>query len=152
MAFENIEVGSLKSALIECKNSLKYDTSNSLKETILNSSVWQCRAQGNLKNALIKLTEERYKELEDKIESYIGITSLIEKYKKLEEKNKELQAKNDELSKHLYRKVKKYFLNIEYYEDELDFAVLDEINANKEIIRKNKEEMDNIEKRVLGSI
>ena len=62
MAFENIDVGKLRSALNECKSSLNYSTSKSLAGSIANSSIWQSSAQGNLKNALSKLIDERYKE------------------------------------------------------------------------------------------
>lgn len=152
MAFENIDVGKLRSALNECKSSLNYSASKSLVGSIANSSIWQSSAQGNLKNALSKLTDERYKELEDKIDSYLGVTSLIEKYKDLEKKNNNLQSEIDNLYKNLYKKVERKFLGLIYYEDVLDVSVLDSINAKKDEIKENKIEMDKLNAQVSGSI
>lgn len=152
MAFENIDVGKLRSALNECKSSLNYSTSKSLAGSIANSSIWQSSAQGNLKNALSKLIDERYKELEDKIDSYLGVASLIEKYKDLEKKNNNLQSEIDNLYKNLYKKVERKFLGLIYYEDVLDVSVLDSINAKKDEIKENKIEMDKLNVQVSGSI
>lgn len=152
MAFENIDVGKLRSALNECKSSLNYSASKSLVGSIANSSIWQSSAQGNLKNALSKLTDERYKELEDKIDSYLGVASLIEKYKDLEKKNNNLQSEIDNLYKNLYKKVERKFLGLIYYEDVLDVSVLDSINAKKDEIKENKIEMDKLNAQVSGSI
>lgn len=152
MAFENIDVGKLRSALNECKSSLNYSASKSLVGSIANSSIWQSSAQGNLKNALSKLTDERYKELEDKIDSYLGVASLIEKYKDLEKKNNNLQSEIDNLYKNLYKKVERKFLGLIYCEDVLDVSVLDSINAKKDEIKENKIEMDKLNAQVSGSI
>ena len=152
MAFENVDVGQLRSSLNDCKNSLKYSTSQSLTKGITNSSVWQSSAQENLKKALSKLTDERYKELEDKIDSYLGIASLIESYKELEKNNIDLQSEIDNLYKNLYKKEERKFLGIVYYDEVLDISVLDTINAKKDEIKTNKEKMEEIVNQVNGTI
>ena len=51
MAFENVDVARLKKALIECKNSINYKTSEDLINSISNDSVWISSSQKNLKDA-----------------------------------------------------------------------------------------------------
>lgn len=152
MAFENIDVGKLKSALNECKSSLNYGTSKSLAGSIANSSAWQSSAQGNLKNALSKLTDERYKELEDKIDSYLGVASLIEKYKDLEKKNNDLQSEIEGLNKILYKKKPYKFFGKTLYQRVVDQSVLNSINAKNQEIKENKIEMDSLNAQVSGSM
>ena len=59
MAFENVNVSSLKSALTQCKNSINHSMSDELINNISNTSVWQTSAQINLKNALTNFKNER---------------------------------------------------------------------------------------------
>lgn len=87
MAFENVDVNSLKSALTSCKNSINYTKTNQLIGAISSPSIWQGQAQNNLKQALVKLRDVRYKELENKLNSYISVVSMIEQYKNLENQN-----------------------------------------------------------------
>ena len=54
MAFENVDVSSLRNALTQCKNSINHSTTNELMNNISNTSVWQASAQANLKKALTK--------------------------------------------------------------------------------------------------
>ena len=79
MAFENVDVSSLRNALTQCKNSINHSTTNELMNNISNTSVWQASDQANLKKALTKLENERYKNLEDKINSLLNPQKIEEK-------------------------------------------------------------------------
>ncbi len=102
MAFDNINVSSLKNALVQCKNSIDYSTTEELINNISNTSIWQSSSQTNLKNALIKLKDERYQELEEKINNYLEATSYIERYQDLEKENVSLNREYSSLSRKLY--------------------------------------------------
>lgn len=102
MAFENINVSSLKNALMSCKNSLNHSVSRNLIGEISNSSVWQSDSRNVLKQALEKLNNVRYKELEDKIDIYLNATSYIEEYKALQDEIKRLEVEYARLRPKLY--------------------------------------------------
>lgn len=90
MAFENINVSYLREALTQCKDSINHESTDQLIYDVSDTSIWQTDAQVNLIKALTKLTTERYKELEDKINSYFIIVEKIEKYQELQIENREL--------------------------------------------------------------
>lgn len=90
MAFENINVSYLREALTQCKDSINHESTDQLIYDVSDTSIWQTDAQANLIKALTKLTTERYKELEDKINSYFIIVEKIEKYQELQIENREL--------------------------------------------------------------
>lgn len=89
MAFENVDVNSLKSALNSCKNSINHTKTDSLINAISSPTIWQGKSQNNLKQALQSLRDVRYKELENQLNSYIGVVSNIEQYKNLEQQNRQ---------------------------------------------------------------
>ena len=102
MAFENVDVSSLKNALTQCKNSINHSTTDELLNNVSNSSIWKTSSQTNLKNSLSKFKNERYKNLEDKIDSYFNIVSYIEKYQNLQKENINLENQYSSLSNKLY--------------------------------------------------
>ena len=102
MAFENVDVSSLKNALTQCKNSINHSTTDELLNNVSNSSIWKTSSQTNLKNALSKFKNERYKNLEDKIDSYFNIVSYIDKYQNLQKENINLENQYSSLSNKLY--------------------------------------------------
>lgn len=104
MAFENINVSSLKYALNSCKNSINNNISRDLKNSIMNSDIWHCDARNNLRNSLERL-EDLYNSLTKKIDSYLTIADSIEKYQSLAAKNSQLSDDYDELNKKLYKEV-----------------------------------------------
>ena len=161
MAFENINVTSLRSALTQCKNTINYTRTSELINSISNTSVWQSSSQKKLKNALTKLETERYKNLEDKINLYLNIVSYIEKYKNLQSENQSLENHYSSLSGRLYY--------TEYYEEShtqsdgsvviehhsrtvKDYGVEAEMNNVRKKINDNKQEMENLKNRVSNSI
>lgn len=161
MAFENVDVSSLRNALTQCKDSLNYKTTDELINSISNTSIWQSLAQKNLKNALTKLSNERYKKLEDKINSYFDVVSYIEKYQNLRKENLNLEAEYSSLSNHLYYE-EEYTTTNRGKNNELITETHSRTVKNTDVERQivniqtkisnNKEEMEILENRVANSI
>lgn len=161
MAFENVDVSSLRNALIQCKNSINYSTINELLNNISNVSIWQTSAQVNLKNALTKLANERYKNLEYKINSYFDIVSYIEKYQNLQNENVSLESQYSSLSDRLYytetytttsRTIDGKVLTEQHSRRVKDGWIESQMYSVRNEINNNKEEMENLKNRVSNSI
>ncbi len=97
MAFENVNVSSLRSALSSCKDSLNCNTTTELINSIADANVWDTDSKKTLKEALEKLANEKYKNLKDKLDSYSSIVTKIEEYQKLAEENMQLEMKYQRL-------------------------------------------------------
>lgn len=152
MAFENINVNSLRSALNDCKRSLNYDTTKTLKNNIASSNEWQSDAKTNLNNALITLTDVRYKELESKITNYLNVVTKIENYKKLEESVKNLRRDIRSLSENLYKEEKNTIFGITYYKDVKDEKIASLMSSKSQLILENIKKMHEIEQQVADLI
>lgn len=148
MAFENVNVSSLRNALTQCKNSINHNTTDELINSISNASVWQTSAQTTLKSALTKISNERYKNLENKINSYFDIVSYIEKYQNLQKENVPLEKQYSSLSKRLYYTVRTEKHTRRVKDTNVERQML---NVRKKI-NDNKEEMENLKSRVSNSI
>lgn len=148
MAFENVNVSSLRNALTQCKNSINHNTTDELINSISNASVWQTSAQTTLKSALTKISNERYKNLENKINSYFDIVSYIEKYQNLQKENVSLEKQYSSLSKRLYYTVRTEKHTRRVKDTNVERQML---NVRKKI-NDNKEEMENLKSRVSNSI
>lgn len=85
MAFENVNVTSLKKALSLCEESINYNTSKTIINNISNPNIWQSDQQPILKEAMEKLINIRYGNLKKKLEDYQIIANYIEEYQKLNE-------------------------------------------------------------------
>lgn len=148
MAFENVNVSSLRNALTQCKNSINHNTTDELINSISNASVWKTSAQTTLKSALTKISNERYKNLENKINSYFDIVSYIEKYQNLQKENVSLEKQYSSLSKRLYYTVRTEKHTRRVKDTNVERQML---NVRKKI-NDNKEEMENLKSRVSNSI
>lgn len=161
MAFENVNVTSLRNALNQCKNSINHSTTDELIESISNTSVWQSSAQNTLKKALTKLDNERYKDLENKIDKYLELVDYIEKYKTLEQENKDLQKQYQNLSSRLYYTQTDTLVTVLADGTEVEEKTTRQVkntsveyqmsNINKKI-NENKEKMENYKNKVSNSI
>ena len=100
--FDNDDVTSLNNALNQCKNAIDHKRVDELINDISNPSVWKSQSQSKLNDALTKLCNYRYKELEDKIDSYFSIVSYIAEYQEMEKENKRLKSQLKELYTRLY--------------------------------------------------
>lgn len=87
MAFENINVISLKNAINSCMNSINYNSSKEIINKISGSDIWNTESKKNFERALTKLINIRYLELENKLKNYLKIADKIEEYQKLSSVN-----------------------------------------------------------------
>lgn len=161
MAFENINAGSLKTALNSCKNSINNNISKDLKSSIVTSSVWISDSRDTLKKSLERL-ESVYNELNGTLDHYLNIANEIEKYKNLEARNNELRNQYNDLNNRLYKK-EKYD---RWYQDEetgewkstpdtrtvKDTNVENQMNNIKAEIARNEESMQSISNNVANSL
>lgn len=92
--FDDVDVGSLKNAINSCKNSINYKTTQRLISDVSSSSVWDASCKSNLQNSMQELIT-RNTDIEKKLDSYLGVASLIGEYQKLEKEEKELEADCD---------------------------------------------------------
>lgn len=152
MAFESVNVDSLRSALDSCKNSIKHDTTDNLIGQVGNSSVWQCDAQNTLKDGLSRLVSTGYNDLENKINSYYPVVSLIQKYKDLEAENERLKSEKAALIPKLYKTEHYTFLGMTFSRKVVDQSVANRISEIVRKINENKAEMDSIEQQVAGMV
>lgn len=143
MAFEDVDVSSLRNALTQCKNSINHSTTDELTNNITNASVWQTSAQTNLKNALTKFENERYKDLENKINGYFNIVSYIEKYQNLQKENVSLENQYSSLSNRLY-----YTETYTTTSTTSDGTVLTETHSRRVKDRKVETQMSNVRKKI----
>lgn len=161
MAFENVNVDSLRNALNSCKNAINHSISENLIGNIEESSNWVSSAKHNLNKSLNTLTNERYKSLEQLIDKYLEVTNYIGEYKQLEQENKELSQQYNNLSSRLYyteyytetsTDIEGNTISITKSRRVKDYGVERQmININQKII-ENKEKMENLNTKVRNSI
>ena len=128
MAFENVDVTSLRQALNSCKNSINYRTSKTIINNISNPAVWQSDQQPVLKEAMEKLINIRYRNLEDKLEDYQIITNYIEDYQKLSKQNQIYTTECNNLRKEM--------------NDDNRNTIQNKISSNKNKIESNETKME----------
>lgn len=102
MAFENVDINSLKNAISSCRNSINYNYSRNLLLTLNSNTIWQADAKQNVKRALENLINNKYRELEEELNNCSNITNLIAQYKQAEEVKTALTNQYNELNKQLY--------------------------------------------------
>ena len=136
MAFENVKVVSLRNALNNCEDRINYSRSKELINNISNPNVWQSDLQPILKEALEKLINVRYKDLESKLEDYKLACNYIEEYQELAKQNQNLLASNKSLQRDLYD------------DNEKNTSVERKINNNKSQINSNENRMEVLERQV----
>ena len=162
MAFESVDVDSLRSAISSCVDSINYNDSLELIGDIGNDNVWNSESRTHLKNALIKLTNTRYQQLKSKLSVANQVADLIAEYKKLEQENKDCNSRISSLEPQLYY-TESYIAGYETDENGntheiwgtrtvLDTSVQNEINKLKKKIKENKIRMKEIEGRVSSLI
>ena len=121
----------------------------------------EANTQTNLKNALTKFGNERYKNLEDKINSYFTVVSYIEKYQNLQKENVSLENQYSSLSNRLYytetytttSTASDGTVSTETHTRRVkDRWVESQMSNVRKKINDNKEEMENLKNRVSNSI
>ena len=151
MAFENAYVNSIRYAISQCKNNIKHSDTENIITAIEGGNTISSSSQKRLANALRKLINEDYKELENKLDTYNSLVDYMEKYKNLQKENEDLRRTIRNLQSSQYKeetdKICKYDDDgNEYYEDVIkqveDPSVTSEINRCYSKIRENENQMD----------
>ena len=162
MAYEHINVASLKESLLACKNSINYKDTSTIITEISNNSTWEADAKTPLKNGMTILTEQRYKELENKLDSYIGIANTIEQYQTLAKENQALETEYASLSTRL-NKTEEYTekqqdkssgetISVKKTREVIDTDVENQMKQNREKLNSNIQEQTNLQNIIENSI
>lgn len=156
MLFESINVSSLRQSLYDCKNSLNHNYSDELINHLAGDS-WISDTKQHLISSIEVLTTERYYSLNQKIDTYLKATDMIEEYQDLNRKNNEANNKISELEPQLW-KSEKYtekhlksngtYEYIDYWEDVEDMDVKNKIESLKSEISSNTSQMDVLKSRI----
>jgi len=154
MAFENVNVSSLRSALDTAKNDLVNSDQESLNliTTLADNGNWQANAKGTLKEALEKLTGERYVELRDKIDSYYQIVDYITEYKDLEKANNDLRNSLTSLNNRLWVDEETEVDGETFTTQVIDHNVQNQINIANDTLTANLNRMDELVTLVANAI
>ncbi len=156
MAFESVDVISLKNSIRACREAINYDTSSGLIGSISNNNVWECASRDNLKKALETLVNNRYKELEKQLDSALAVANLIGEYKNLEQDNIDYKKRISSLKNDLYRNEEKTTKDADGNDKTTTEKVKDEsveqkINSFENRIEVNKDAMEAIVNKVASS-
>ncbi len=143
MDFKDVDAASLRSALITCKSAINYSKSKAVKENLSGSDRWQSNAKQNLTTAIDTLVNERYKSLEEKIDSYLQVAELIEEYKQLQSNNEALSKNSSSLKNNLYKDKDK---------KEIDTTVQSKLKANEQKISQQKSKMNSLKSQIISMI
>lgn len=160
MAFESINVYSLRSSLNDCKNRLNHRAIDGLIND-LNNNDWISDSKKNLKGALERLVNNRYSNLISKIDQYLNVTNMIEEYKNLEQDNIQ---KDNEISKLKPRQFTGGWQTTYYFDsngeqkeniqwvDSEDKNITRQIDDLKNQINYNTSKMESLKTRIYNSI
>lgn len=152
MAFEDVNVERLRSAIRACKSSINYSSEKEIINTLSNDNVWQCQSKTKLKVAMQTLTNERYAELKEKLETYETIVNNIEKYQALVKDNKSMVNESMNLQRRINNT--KNSINDENKDSvnyELTTMENKRINLGKRI-NQNRDKMEVLYKKIVNSI
>ncbi len=141
MAFENVNVSSLKNSINSCIDSINYSSSKEIIGKISSNNIWQASSRDNFKRALTKLVDVRYKNLEKKLKDYLKIADMIEEYQKLSNNQSASQLKLAQINAQINETSDfiKNYNNTTGNADELNTkkSNLNKLVAQKESIKKN---------------
>lgn len=160
MAFENVNVSSLRSAINSSKDSLNSNTSSQLINNISDANVWSTDSKETLKKSLSKLVDEKYKDLKDKLDSYLNIITKIEEYKTLDKENDQLELEYQRLNSHSSNSMPvpkptprqtsintsgslKVNTSSSFYDKEMD-EILNKIRTNEQRMKSIENEVSNL--------
>lgn len=161
MAFENVNVASLKSNLEACKNYINNSISEELPANIMNADIWYSDARGTLKNALDRLNS-LYDALENRINHYLSVANQIEQYQNLVSENQKLESEYSNLESKLWYQEKytitNYNSETETYEYEEATRTVKDTNVENKMysvrneINSNNTTMESLKNSINSSI
>ncbi len=136
----NVDVNALKSALTACRNSLHYDSSiAAINELINTGNIWQCDSKSKVGNALNKLVNEYYKDIENTLDNYQTVADKIAQYQNLRNEWLEVGSNYDDLQKRSKEIVE---VTEEVWNNEkqtYETVTTTEVKQNPEIVRQLKQ-------------
>lgn len=147
MALENIETNKLKTAINSCLQTLNFDSSNNIINSLNGDSIWSGDSKDTLNEALKKIADIKYKELKEKLNSCLVSINSIDEYQNIKKNNNNLL---------IQKKNKDKELKEEKAKPSPDTTKI--TNLTKDIkklvnqIENNKNKMNNIEKNINGGI
>ena len=145
MAFENVNVSSLKNSINSCIDSINYSSSKEIIGKISSNNIWQTSSRDNFKRALTKLVDVRYKNLEKKLKDYLKIADMIEEYQKLSNNQSASQLKLAQINAQI-NETSDFIKN---YNSTTGNA--DELNTKKSNLNKLVAQKESIKKSINGN-
>lgn len=144
MAIQDINVTSLRNAINACLESLDCSYSTEIASSLASDSIWSGGAKANLKQALETLSETRYEELKNKLNSYLSVADSIENYQSV---YSEIESLNEQV------KYKQNKLYVEDYKTNPDKNVknslTNDINSLRSDISSKRSELERIESSIV---
>ena len=104
MAFENVNVNNIRSALNRCKLSIDYETMDLLLNNLSNNDSWNSASKQNLVKAINTLKSSRFKYLEHQINTYLQVLNQMDNYQEKAKENDYLRNQCEQLNKRMYIK------------------------------------------------
>ena len=80
MAYENVDVYSLKNAIVNCKNSINFQREKSIINDISQKNIWSCSAKNTLINAMNDLFNNKISKLDGAYNNFEYMTQKIAEY------------------------------------------------------------------------
>lgn len=148
MAFESVNVTSARNALNSCLNTISYSKSSRIYVNIQNNEIWNSSSRDVLKEALKTLTNIKYKELKDKINTYLLAINQIEGYQNaqasLNEVNNQIKELESKISTAKSNK-RSYERNKEKYSSKLSQTKKDIYNYSNQLTQlyNRRRELEN---------
>lgn len=152
MALEEVDTNSLRNAITSCKNAINYSSEKQILNNISNEKNWKSASCNNLKTALTKLIETRYKSLETKLDSYYKIVSYIEDYQKLNQQNEKYENQRNEIRSKIANN--RYLMTDENKDEVIrnEMEMAKQSNSLKNNISYNKYQMKEIKQKIANLI
>lgn len=80
MAYENVDVYSLKNAIINCNNSINFQREKSIISDISQKNIWSCSAKNTLINAMNDLFNNKISKLDSAYNNFEYMAQKIAEY------------------------------------------------------------------------
>lgn len=161
MAFENVNVASMRNAINSCIGKLNKEEIQELTNNISNSSVWEANAQDTLKKALTRLGSIRYIELEQQLINCYEIVNYIEEYQNINSTNESLFKEYSSLDKKLYYTENYIIEDVDENGNKIkkectrkvkDSSVEKQMDTIKKEINENRNTMENLKNNISNAL
>lgn len=145
MAFENVNVNNIRSALNKCKLSIDYGSIDLLLNNLNNNKDWNSASKQNLINAINSLKNNRFRQLEHQINTYLTVLDQMDSYQEKARETEYLKNQCEQLNKRMYVKDDNNGRSIDYEVK----GKINEINAR---IANNNDALNKMKLDILGGV